>query len=502
MTEPGIGPQLVLHGHFYQPPREDPWTGRVPHQPGAAPFHDWNERITAECYGPCTAVGVVDGDGSFAVNLFEHLSFNVGPTLLSWLEEHHADVYERIRAADRRSERAIAQAYGHAILPLCNERDLRTQVRWGLADFRHRFGREPAGMWLPETAVSDAVLEVLATEGVRFTILAPGQIAATRPLAGGPWVQHGPAGHEHLGPVAHDGEGDPAPLDTTRPLRWVHPSRPELTVDLVVYDGALAHGLAFARPTSGDIVAAVRHGVGPGGGMLAAATDGETFGHHHPGAEHDIAHALVVAAPAAGVGVPRLVDLLDALTPTDQALVHVSAWSCAHGVGRWWTDCGCRTGAHDGWTQAWREPLRNAFDLLRDWGAEAFERRGGDLYHDPWSARDAYLGVLLGATGWDDFSAAHLRPGADHHTAGVLLDAQRNLLLMYTSCGWFFDDLAGIETVQVLRYAARAVDLFRQVGEEPPEGAFLDVLAGARSNRPEAGDGARIWRSQVLPGPR
>ncbi|MEX2293594.1 MAG: DUF3536 domain-containing protein [Acidimicrobiales bacterium] len=493
-------PQLVLHGHFYQPPREDPWTGAVPLQPSAAPYHDWNERITAECYAPNTVVGVATDDRDFVVNLFDHLSFNVGPTLLSWMELHHKEVYDRILAADRRGGRAIAQAYGHAILPLCNERDLRTQVRWGMVDFRHRFGRSPAGMWLPETAVSDAVLSVLAEEGIRFTILAPGQIAAVRPI-GAPdsaWVQHGIAAHEGLGPVdAVAAEAEPVPLDITRALRWQHPAAPELGVDLVVYDGALAHALAFAAPSAEDIVAAALGHGGGAGGLVAAATDGETFGHHHKGAEHEVARALTVVAASRGVETPRLVDLLDAQPPTHEADVRVSAWSCAHGVGRWLTDCGCRTGGDPGWNQAWRAPLRDALDLVRDWGSEVFERVGGVHLHDPWAARDAYLAVLLGARSWGDFAAEHV-PG-DQHLAGLLLDAQRNALLMYTSCGWFFNDLAGIETVQVLRYAARAVDLYQQAGETPPLEAFLDTLAKAASNDPEVGDGRVLWFDEVLP---
>ena len=493
-----VDPALVIHGHFYQPPREDPWTGEVPHQPSAAPYHDWNERITEECYRPNGWVEVPGDDGSVqVVNAFELLSFNVGPTLLSWLEPHHPDVYERIREADRITGRAIAQGYGHAILPLCNERDLRTHVRWGIADFAHRFGRDPEGMWLPETAVSDAVLEVLAEEGIAFTILAPTQIAAIRPLgSNGDWADHE---GDPTGPEVGDMGAPRRPTEAMvgRAYRWRHPRHPDLGVDLVVYDGALAHSLAFGQPSSADVVDAALAHLGGGAGLVVAATDGETFGHHHRGAEVVVAHALAVEAPRRGLRVPRLADVLRERPPTHEAQVRTSAWSCAHGVGRWMADCGCHTGGHEGWSQAWREPLRNALDLLRDWGVDAVERRGPSLLKDPWAARDAYLDVLIGARWWDDFAAEHIV--GDQHHAGLLLDAQRNALLMYTSCGWFFNDLAGIETVQVLRYAARAIDLYQQMGEQPPVDAFLDVLAGAVSNDPAVGDGRRLWHDQVLP---
>jgi alpha-amylase/alpha-mannosidase (GH57 family) len=446
------GTALVLHGHFYQPPREDPWTGVVPEQPGAAPYHDWNERITAECYRP-----------NAELRTFEQLSFNVGPTLLSWLEAHHRGVYDRILEADRTAGRAIAQAYGHAILPLCNEHDLRTHVRWGILDFEHRFGRRPEGMWLPETAVSDHVLTVLAEEGIRFTILAPHQVDA-----------------------------DDAPRSGL--YRWRSPERRDLTVDLVVYDAELAHALAFEKPSSRRIIDRALEL----DGLVVAATDGETFGHHHGGADEVVARALALAGPSYGVRVPRLVDLLDEAPALEEVRVRTSSWSCAHGVERWMADCGCRTGGADGWDQAWRGPLRQALDVLRDWGVEVFEHRGAELLRDPWAARDEYLGLLIGAVTWEDFAGRHIT--GDGHQAGVLLDAQRNALLMYTSCGWFFNDLAGIETVQVLRYAARSIDLHQQIGEHPPVDRFLDSLGEARSNDPEAGDGRQLWHTQVLPG--
>ena len=480
MTEaqdPAGGPAFVIHGHFYQPPREDPWTDEVPEQPSAAPFHDWNERITAECYGPVGAVPLDDGT---TVNLFEHLSWNVGPTLLSWLERHHPEVYATIQAADRNGRRGIAQGWCHSILPLCNDHDLHTQIRWGIADFRHRFGRRPEGMWLPETATSERVLTALAEEGIRFTILAPHQLDHVRPLGGGDWVE-----------VGADGRG-PA-ID--RPYRWCHPTEPDRWLDLVVYDGGLAQSLAFGDPTASGIVdTAVAHDGGRSG-LLTAATDGETFGHHRTGAELQLARALLVEAPARGLAVPRLLDVLDARPPTHQATVRTSAWSCAHGIGRWVRDCGCSTGGHDGWNQEWREPLRNALDRFRDWSSEVMDRRGPELFVDQWDARDDYIDVLIGATTWDDFAAHHVV--GDPILARALLEAQRFGLLMYTSCGWFFNDLAGIETVQILQYAARSMDGYRDLGEEPPVGEFLAELGRARSNDPEAGDGVKIWHERV-----
>jgi hypothetical protein len=476
---------LVVHGHFYQPPRENPWTEEVAAEPSAAPFHDWNERITAECYRPNGWARVVDEAGRLVdiVNTYELISFNVGPTLMSWLEQRHREVYDRIVGADRMVGRAIAQGFGHAILPLCNARDLRTQVRWGIADFVHRFGRRPEGMWLPETAVSDEVLACLAEEGIGFTILAPGQIEAVRPLDAGVL----PIGDETWTSV-DGGAGDHGGV-----LRWVHPDDPSLGVDLVVYDGPLSHDLAFAGVSSQALVArAAAHG-----GLVCAATDGETFGHHHTYAERGLAYALAVEAPRRGVSVPRLIDRLDSAPPDHQAQVRVSAWSCVHGVGRWMADCGCHTGGEPGWNQAWRAPLRHALDLLRDWSIEVVERRGPALLHDPWGARDAYVDVLLGARSIDDFAAAHV--SGDLVEALTLLEAQRHALLMFTSCGWFFNDLAGLETVQILRYAARCIDLHVELGESPPVDEFLDVLAGARSNRAAEGDGRAIWHRHVTP---
>jgi uncharacterized protein DUF3536/glycosyl hydrolase family 57 len=481
---------FVLHGHFYQPPRENPWTEVVPREPSAAPSHDWNARITDESYRPNGWARILDEAGRIVaiVDNYEKLSFDVGPTLLSWLEDQAPAVYERIVDADRRTRRAMAQAYGHAILPLCNDRDLRTQVRWGQADFRHRFGREPEGMWLPETAVDDRVLSVLCEEGVGFTILAPNQLQSICSL-------HDP--DSTWNPV------DAASLNTRQAYRWRHPQRPELGIDLVVYDGEISHDVAFGGFPSQTVVERVQRA---GEGLVAVACDGETFGHHHRYADRGVAYALAVETDRRGVAVPRLADWLAAHPPQWQAQVHVSSWSCAHGVGRWLEDCGCHTGGEPGWNQEWRSPLRAALDILRDRAAEVFERRGSAVLRDPWAARDDYVDVILGAVSTDDFVTRHVMVDPVHgdreralSEAFTLLELQRHALLMYTSCGWFFNDLAGIETLQILRYAARCADLLDELGEPVPYDAFLDTLAQARSNRPWEGDGRAIWARHVEP---
>ena len=374
--------RLVVHGHFYQPPRENPWTEEVAAEPSAAPFHDWNERITAECYRPNGWARVLDEHGRVTeiVDNYEHLSFDIGPTLLSWLETHRAEVYERMLEADRAGGGAIAQAYNHMILPLANERDVRTQIRWGLADFEHRFGRTAAGMWLPETAVNDAVLCALVDEGVGFTILAPSQADGF-------------------------GERRASRIGGCIPTAAGGRSRSS------IYDGDISHDLAFGLTglSSQELIRRVVVAAGDGT-PVCVATDGETFGHHHKFADRALAYAFSHEAGAAGVRVLNASQLVDEVPPDRDTRVHESAWSCAHGVRRWKDDCGCHTGGEPGWNQAWRAPLREALDLVREHGVEVFERRGRDVLHDPVGGprrvhRRAASVVARPTTSWPSTSA-------------------------------------------------------------------------------------------------
>jgi alpha-amylase/alpha-mannosidase (GH57 family) len=492
------GPRFVaIHGHFYQPPRESPWLERVEVQDSAAPFHDWNARVTAECYAPNIAARRVDAQNRIldVVDNFAALAFDVGPTLMAWLEHERPDVYRAILEADRTSRaarghgNAIAQAYGHAILPLCSRRDKVTQVRWGLADFRHRFGREAHGMWLPETAADRETLEVLAEEGVRFTLLAPSQAAGVRE-PGGDW---------------RPGAG----LDPRRAYRWEGSGGRELA--LFFYDGPISHAVAFdGLLRSGDALAtrllAGFDETASHPQLVQIATDGETYGHHHRFGEMALAAACARIEAGGAATLTSHAAFLAAHPPTSKArVVDGSSWSCAHGVERWRADCGCRAGRHHGWDQRWRGPLREALDWLRDTVDPLYEARAAALLKDPWAARDAYVEVLLDRTpaSVTAFLDRHaLRPlDADGRVQALrCLELQRHRLLMYTSCGWFFDEISGIETVQVLRYAARALQLARALGADAGlEEELLRRLGAAPSNLPELRDGAGVWRRHVAP---
>jgi hypothetical protein len=453
--------QVVVHGHFYQPPREEPWLELVPREPTAAPDHDWNARITRECYAPLARARVRDAQGRLRrlCNAYAWCSFDVGPTLFRWFDDHAPEVRDAIVAGDAESRsrlgvgNAIAQPYHHIILPLASRRDKVTEVRWGIRDFQRRFGRDPEGMWLPETAVDHETLEVLAQEGIRFTVLAPHQV--THPSV------HGRAG------------------------RWTSGSR-ELA--LFCYDGPLAHEIAF-----GDVMRDAGHWhsrimasplAEDGVTISSVATDGETFGHHHRHGDLALASLLDRLQHDAGAAVTNFGALLAAYPATDDVtLVERTAWSCPHGLGRWQGDCGCRM---DGSTsQAWRTPLRSGLVNLANAVHATFEAEWPAGLGDPWAMRDAAGPELDGA-------------GVLPSAAKRLLEAEQHALAMWTSCGWFFDDLARIEPRIVLRHAARAIEWLPEAQQGPLEAALLEILGTASSNDPTKGDGITIWQRDVV----
>jgi alpha-amylase/alpha-mannosidase (GH57 family) len=493
-------PALIIHGHFYQPPRENPWTGIVDREPSAAPFHDWNARIHRECYRPNGWARVFDSAGRVAdiVNNYERISFNFGPTLLSWLERHHPRSYRRILDADRDSARergwgnAIAQGYNHAILPLCNDRDLRTQIRWGIEEFRFRYHREPDSLWMPETACDERTLAALIDAGMKYALLAPQQAAAVK--IGGAW-------HD-----VSDGSIDPR-----KPYRYVHPDGSGREIALFFYDGSISRAVAFegALSSSRALLDRFELATGGSGSLVHAVTDGESYGHHFKYGDRCLAHALGREAEQRGFWVTNYAAYLERHPAELEVRVKKgeeglgSSWSCAHGVGRWIRDCGCHTGGQPGWDQSWRGPLRDALDGLRDRAVRVYEDQMGDLVANPWALRDEYVHVLLERSAERSaLLAKHAgRPldGERERRAFRLLESQRSSMLMYTSCGWFFNELSGLETVQIMRYAGRLVGQLRDLGVEDAEGDLLAQLGEAKSNVVAMGTGADIYRSQVLP---
>jgi len=486
---------ICIHGHFYQPPRENPWLEAVETQDSAHPYHDWNERITAECYEPNASSRILDAHDRITkiVNNYASISFNFGPTLLSWLEERQPSTYAAILDADRMSRErfggygsAIAQAYNHMILPLANERDKRTQVRWGIRDFEKRFGRLPAGMWLPETAVDIASLEVLAAEGIEFTILEPRQAKTS------------------------DGA-----IDNTRPYRCKLPSGRSIAI--FFYDGAISRAVAFenllargenlAHRLLGAFSESRNHPQ-----LVDIATDGETYGHHHPYGDMALAYAVDYINERKMARLSNYAQFLAENPPKDDVeIVERTSWSCGHGVSRWQLDCGCNVGAPSGWTQQWRGPLREALEWLRDQCAVIFEEQGKSVLRDPWQARDDYIEVILDRSdeNVEKFVAAHVEPALSrlepperrlHVTAALeLLEMQRNAMLMFTSCGWFFNDVSGIESMQVLHYAGRVIQLAEKLSGRTLEIEFVQRLANARSNLAQHGDGRQIYEREVKP---
>lgn len=486
---------VCIHGHFYQPPRENPFTGLVDEQSSAAPFANWNERITAESYAPNLAARVLGEDGGEekVINNYSWISFDFGPTLLSWLQLNSPDVYTGVVASDQESMAhfgghgsAMAQSYNHTILPLSNARDKRTQITWGIADFWHRYGRKPKGMWLPETAVDTDTLDLLAQAGIEFTVLAPYQAAAVEGENG------------EMIKLGH-GEVDPR-------LPYAVELAAGRSIAVFFYDGPLSQEIAFnglledGHLLARRLVEAAGDG-GPGPALGHVATDGETYGHHHRFGEMALASAIEAIHATPEVELTNYGEFLANHPPQRRAqIVAESSWSCAHGVERWRSDCGCSTGGEPTWNQKWRGPLRIALDWLRDEAISEFVAATGRLFSDPWDARDAYIEVVLGGDP-QEFIREHGQPGmssTDRHEALALLEIQHRSMLMYTSCGWFFNDVTGLETIFVLRHAGRLINMMRAAVRRDLEPGFLQLLDGVRSNHPGV-TGREVYMDSVAP---
>lgn len=490
---------ICIHGHFYQPPRENPWLEAVELQDSAAPYHDWHERVTAECYAPNAHARLVDGAGRIEriVSNYAKISFNFGPTVLSWMEEKEPDIHQAIIDADKEGQKqfsshgpALAQCYNHIIMPLANLRDKYTQVVWGIGDFECRFNRKPKGMWLPETAADDESLDILAELGIGFTILSPFQASRVRPLNGQDWQD------------VNGGRVDPS-----MPYLVKLPSGRSIVV--FFYDAGVAKAVAFERllANGGAFVGRIMGAFDEGRGrdqLVNVATDGESYGHHFTYGDMALAYALRTIESEGKAQLTIYAEYLEKHPPTHEVQIHQgSAWSCSHGVDRWRRDCGCNSGGHPGWNQRWREPLRNALDWLRDKLAACFEAKALDFLRDPWAARNAYISVILDRSpeNLGAFFKEHA-PRALDETEQIqalrLLEMQRHALLMYTSCGWFFDEISGLETVQIIQYAARAIQLAGNFGENLEPG-FLEIIGKAESNLPDPHTGSQIYERFVKP---
>lgn len=486
---------ICIHGHFYQPPRENAWLEVIEVQDSAHPYHDWNERITAECYAPNTVSRILDQHGVIKniINNYAKISFNYGPTLLSWMQNNDPETYKAILEADKESLKnfnghgsAIAQVYNHIILPLANRRDKETQIIWGIRDFEHRFKRKPEGIWLAETAVDLESLELLVDHGIAFTILAPRQAKAFRKV-GGTWRNV-----------------DEESLDTKISYRCHLPSGRNIM--LFFYDGNIAQSVAFegllndGKKFADRMLDSFDDEDGPQ--LVHIATDGETYGHHHKHGDMALAYSLDYIERHKHSNLTNYAEYIAKFNSVYEVKIHEnSSWSCVHGVERWRNDCGCNSGGNPGWTQKWRKPLRETLDWLRDELAKIYEYEAGQVVKDPWKARENYIDVVLDRN--EDtiqkFLKEHCIKDVPQNRVLRLMEVQRNAMLMYTSCGWFFDEVSGIETTQIMQYACRAMQLVSQISEINLEEEFLKRLEHAPSNIPSLGNAAVVYNRHVLP---
>ena len=508
---------ICIHGHFYQPPRENPWTGEIELQDSAKPYHDWNERIYHECYKANAEAEIIDDKGETVsvVNNYEMLNFNFGPTLLAWIRSKHPETYKKIIDADKKSielhnghGNAIAMCYNHMIMPLANLNDKITQVKWGVSDFRFHFGREPEGIWLPETACNDETVEVLISEGIKYIILDTSQAAFIRKIGESAWQ-----------------DVNSGSIDPKMPYRRYSEFHKNLYIDIFFYDGPVSKSVAFDDVlvssqnllnkihSASDRTIATPENAGTKGSaeteqLIGVATDGETFGHHKKHAERTLAFFMKSLVPQNRLKVVNFGEYLAEHQPEYEVRIKPgdggegTSWSCFHGVKRWKEDCGC--GGGDGWIQQWRKPLRESLDWLRDQMIIIYENIGSIFFTDVWKARNNYINLLLepsleNKSNYFEQNAVRSFDENEKLIALKLLEMQRYSMLMYTSCGWFFSEISGLETVKILEYASRAMELVRDVTGIELEEEFKDRLAEAKSNIPKYKTGKGVYMKLVKP---
>lgn len=492
---------ICIHGHFYQPPRENPWLEEVELQDSAYPFHDWNERVTSECYSRNATSRILNSQRKIAniVNNYAKISFNFGPTLLSWMEKKAPELYVQILEADSLSQKqfsghgaALAQVYNHIVMPLANKNDKRTQVVWGIKDFEYRFKRKPEGMWLAETAADLETLDIMAESGIKFTILAPHQAKRVKRISAPDWV---------------DVSGQR--VDPKKPYLCHLPSGRSIAIFFydgpmsraAAFEGLLRNGDDFARRLDGGF----DYAAGPGPQLVHIATDGETYGHHQQFADMALAYVINKIESENSGTLTIYGEYLEKFPPQSEVeIFENTSWSCCHGVERWKSDCGCNIGTNPSWNQKWRAPLRQALDWLRDEAIKTYTQEINNFVNDAWALRDAYIHVILNRNQKtiDHFIAQHVaRTLSWQETVRVLklLEMQRNAQLMFTSCGWFFDEISRIEPVQILKYAARVIQLVQETGGPDLEEDFLKILEKAESNEEEHKNGRDIYLSLVKP---
>jgi alpha-amylase/alpha-mannosidase (GH57 family) len=495
---------VCIHGHFYQPPRENPWTDEIEKQDSAAPFHDWNEKIYQECYKTNAHAQIIDDKGVVLkeINNYSYLNFNFGPTLLNWIKIKHPETYKEIIEADKQSislhnghGNAIAMAYNHIIMPLANEQDKITQIKWGLKDFEYHFGRKSESIWLPETACNLDTIEALINEGIKYIILDVSQAEKIRKIGDENWTD------------VSNGSIDPK-----MPYSCFSQVKPEKYINIFFYDGPVSKAIAFedVLKNSANLLDKIVHAVPQNSvenPIVSVATDGETFGHHKKFTERTLAFFLAVLAPENNIKIVNYGEYLEHHQPTYEVKIKPgkngegTSWSCPHGVERWKADCGCGGGK---WHQSWRAPLREAMNWLRDRLITIYENEGNKNLKDVWNARNDYIDLMLDkseAAGFKFFeaNAKRILTNDEIDTCYKLFEMQKYSMFMFTSCGWFFSEISGLESVQVLQYASRAIDLASQLTGKSLELEFKKRLQAAESNLKKYKNGRGVYNKLVAP---